>query len=82
MVVQWVVMLVILQILVLECTTSILLYQDYKPIGNMKWDFLYKFFIGLRVYLTMIVQYKSQHDDEMTSKDDKSIGLICYTCIG
>jgi hypothetical protein len=67
-----------------------IIFQDYKPIGNTKWDFLYKFFIGsehiiiyhgFRVYLTMIVQYKLQHDDEMTSKDDKSIGLICYTCI-
>ncbi len=34
-----------------------------------------------RVYLTMIGQYKLQHDDEMTSKDDKSIPLICYMCV-
>ncbi len=37
MVIQWLVMLVILQILVLECKTSILfIFQDYKPIGNTK----------------------------------------------
>jgi hypothetical protein len=29
----------------------------------------------------MIGQYKLQHDDEMTSKDDKSIPLICYMCV-
>jgi hypothetical protein len=23
-----------------------IIFQGYKPIGNMKWDFLYKFFIG------------------------------------
>lgn len=91
MVVQWVVMLVIPQILVLECKTSILLYSkiispleiwnEISYISSLLVVNIFIIYHGFRVYLTMIVQYKLQHDDEMTSKDDKSIGLICYTCI-
>jgi hypothetical protein len=91
MVVQWVIMLVILQILVLECETSILLYSKIISPLEIQNEISYKFYIGIehiiiyhgfRVYLTMIGQYKWQYDDEMTSKDDKSIRLICYMCIG
>jgi len=48
MVVQWVViMLVILQILVLECKTSILLYSKIISPLEIRNKISYKFFIGI-----------------------------------